>query len=160
MNKRNCLITSVALMLTLGGCASTLSTKSLVATVAATAQLSTLSRLIQDAGLNDTLSGPGPFTLFAPNDDAVRAISAVTLQAIAADRERLKAVLTYHVAPGLVVSSEVKNGPAKTVQGSNVALYKSGTFVTIEEAVVVAPDMRVANGVVHVIDRVLIPPAK
>jgi uncharacterized surface protein with fasciclin (FAS1) repeats len=161
MNKRTWLIaSSAAVMMVLGGCASTLAPKSIVATAAATPQLSTLSRLIQDAGLAETLNGPGPFTIFAPTDDAFKAVPATTLQALTGDKDRLRAVLTYHVLPTLAMSADVKNGPAKTVQGSNVALSKSGTFVTIEEAVVTTPDVRAANGVVHVIDRVLIPPAK
>jgi len=160
MNKRTWLIASAAVMMALGGCASTLAPKSVVATAAATPQLSTLSRLIQDAELADTLNGPGLFTIFAPSDDAFKAVPAATLQGLTGDKDRLRAVLTYHVIPALAMSADLKNGPARTVQGSNVALYKSGTFVTIEEAVVTTPDMRAANGVVHIIDRVLIPPAK
>ena len=123
-------------------------------------QLSTLSKLISDAGLADTLRGPGPFTLFAPTDEAFKAVPAKTLAELAANKEMLAAVLTFHVLPGKVMSADVKNGAAKTVNGANVALAKSGTFVTVEDAVVQQADVPATNGVVHLIDRVLIPPKK
>ena len=158
MNKRHVLIGLLSAML-LAACASTPAPATVTDTAARTPQLSTLSKLISDAGLTETLSGPGPFTVFAPTDDAFKAVPAATLTALANDKEKLKAVLTYHVIAGKVMSADVKNGPAKTVQGANVALAKSGTFVTIEDAVVTQADVGATNGVVHVIDRVLMPPA-
>jgi uncharacterized surface protein with fasciclin (FAS1) repeats len=127
---------------------------------ARTPQLSTLNKLIGDAGLAATLSGPGPFTVFAPSDEAFKAVPAATLAALASDKEQLKAVLTYHVLAGKVTAADVKAGPAKTVQGANVTLAKSGTFVTVEDAVVTNADVPATNGVVHVIDRVLMPPKR
>lgn len=129
-------------------------------TAAATPQLSTLSKLINDAGLTDTLKGPGPYTVFAPTDDAFKAVPAKTLEALSKDKALLTSVLTYHVLPGAVTSANVKNGSTPTVQGTPVALYKSGTFVTVEEAVITTPDIAASNGVVHIVDRVLIPPIK
>jgi len=129
-------------------------------TVARTPQLSTLGKLINDADLADTLRGAGPYTVFAPTDEAFKAVPPATLEALAKDKDRLRAVLLYHVIAGQVMATDVKNGPAKTVQGANVALSRSGTFVTIEDAVVTQADVPATNGVVHVIDRVLMPPVK
>jgi uncharacterized surface protein with fasciclin (FAS1) repeats len=122
--------------------------------------LSTLTRLISEAGMADTLRGAGPFTVFAPSDEAFKAVPADTLAKLAADKELLRSVLTYHVLPGKVSAAEVQNGNAKTVNGANLALAKAGTFVTVDEAVVQTADVAVTNGVVHIIDRVLMPPKK
>ena len=116
--------------------------------------------MINDAGLADTLRGAGPFTVFAPTDDAFKAVPAATLEALGKDKEKLKAVLTYHVIAGQIMAADVKTGPAKTVQGANVSLARAGMFVTIEDAVVTQPDVPATNGVIHVIDRVLMPPVK
>ena len=161
MNKRTWLLGSAAAALVaLAGCATALPPAAITDAVARTPQLSTLSKLIGDAGLADTLRGPGPFTLFAPTDEAFKAVPAKTLAELAANKEMLAAVLTFHVLPGKVMSADVKNGAVKTLNGANVALAKSGTFVTVEDAVVQQADVPATNGVVHLIDRVLIPPKK
>lgn len=151
-----CTVLAVAI----AGCATTPAPKSIADTAAATPQLSTLNRLVTAAGLADTLRGPGPYTVFAPTDEAFKAVPAATLAALGADKERLKAVLNYHVLPGKLLSADIKNGPAKTAQGASLALAKSGGFVTVEDAVVTTADVPASNGVVHLIDRVLIPPTK
>ena len=145
-------------MLLSTGCATAPAPKTIADTAAATPQLSTLTKLIQEAGLTETLAGPGPFTVFAPSDEAFKAVPAATLRALMQDKARLKAVLTHHVVPGTVLAADVKNGPVKTVQGANLALSRSGTFVTVEDAVVTAADVNATNGVVHIIDKVLMPP--
>jgi uncharacterized surface protein with fasciclin (FAS1) repeats len=150
----------LAAALVLGACATTPAPTTLADTAAANPQLTTLNKLINDAGLAETLRGPGPFTVFAPTDDAFKAVPAATLEALAKDKNRLKTVLSYHVVPGTLTSSDVKNGPVKTVQGGDVTLYKSGTFLTVEEALVTTPDIRATNGVIQVVDKVLLPPAK
>jgi uncharacterized surface protein with fasciclin (FAS1) repeats len=164
MNKRSWLIATSALtaaaLLSLTGCATTPAPVNLADTAARTPQLSTLSKLIQDAGLTETLRGPGPFTVFAPTDEAFKAVPAKTLADIAANKELLVSVLTYHVLPGKVLSTEVKNGPAKTVNGASVTLYKSGEFLTVEDALVLQADLPASNGTIHLVDRVLIPPKK
>jgi uncharacterized surface protein with fasciclin (FAS1) repeats len=160
MNTSTRLLFSAAVLLALTACATTPAPKSIADTAAATPQLSTLNKLIGDAGLTETLRGPGPFTVFAPTNDAFKAVPAKTLDALGKDPALLKSVLSYHVLAGKVASADVKNGPAKTVQGANVSLSKAGTFVTIDEAVVTTADVPVSNGVVHVIDRVLLPPMK
>jgi uncharacterized surface protein with fasciclin (FAS1) repeats len=144
----------------LQGCATSSAPATIADTAARTPQLSTLNKLIADAGLADTLRQPGPFTVFAPSDEAFKAVPAKTMSELAANKELLKSVLTYHVVPGKVASVEVKNGNAKTVQGANLALAKSGGFVTVEDAMVTQADVPASNGVVHVIDRVLMPPKK
>lgn len=148
-----------AAALALSACASAPSSKTIADATATTPQLSTLNKLIGEAGLEKTLSGPGPFTVFAPTNDAFNAVPAKTLEALGKDPALLTSVLTYHVLAGKVAAADVKNGPAKTLQGGNVALSKAGAFVTVEEAVVTTADVPVSNGVVHLIDRVLLPPA-
>lgn len=145
----------------LSGCAtSPPAPVSIAETAARTPELSTLSKLITDAGLTDTLKGTGPFTIFAPSNDAFKAVPAATLAELAANKERLKAVLTYHVVPGKVMAADVKTGNVKSVQGANLGLARAGTFVTVEDAVVTKPDVAVTNGVVHIIDKVMLPPTR
>ena len=146
--------------LSLAGCASTPAPSTIADTAARTPQLSTLNRLIAEAGLSDTLRTPGPFTVFAPSDEAFKAIPAKTMAELGSDKALLISVLTYHLVPGKTMSADVKNGNAKTVNGANLALAKAGAMVTVEDAVVVQADVTASNGVVHVIDRVLLPPKK
>ncbi len=150
-------MTTAALM---AGCATTSPPATITDTAARTPSLSTLNKLVNDAGLAETLRAAGPYTVFAPSDEAFKAVPAATLQALANDKDLLKSVLTFHVLPGKVSGADVKNGSAKTVQGANVALSKSGGFITIEDAVVTQADVAASNGVVHVIDRVLMPPKR
>ena len=142
------------------GCASTPAPSTITDTASRTPQLSTLNKLIADAGLADTLRGTGPFTVFAPSDEAFKAVPAKTMQELASNKELLKSVLSFHVVPGKVMAADVKIGNVKTVQGANLALGRAGTFVTVEEAMVQQADVQATNGVVHVIDRVLMPPKR
>ena len=151
---------AVLAMVTLIGCATTPSPATISETVARTPQLSTLSKLIADAGLTETLAGAGPFTVFAPSDEAFKAVPAKTMAELAANKELLRSVLTYHVVPGKVMAADVKTGNVKSVQGANLAVARAGTFVTVEDAVVTSADVAVTNGVVHVIDKVLMPPRR
>ena len=142
------------------GCASTPAPSTITDTASRTPQLSTLTKLIADAGLADTLRGAGPFTVFAPSDEAFKAVPAKTMQELASNKELLKSVLSFHVVPGKVMAADVKIGNVKTVQGANLALGRAGTFVTVEDAMVQQADVQATNGVVHVIDRVLMPPKR
>ncbi len=99
-------------------------------------------------------------TVFAPSDEAFKAVPAKTLAELGSNKELLKSVLTYHVLPGKVSAADVKNGNAKTVQGANLALSKAGTFVTVEDALVTQADVGATNGVIHIIDKVLMPPRR
>lgn len=152
-------LTLAASALSLAGCAGAPKAASIADTAAATPELSTLARLVGQAGLADTLRGPGPFTVFAPSDEAFKSLPAGTLEKLAQDKAMLAAVLTYHVVPAKVMAAEVKNGNVKTVQGANLAVAKSGDYVTVEDALVTKADVSATNGVVHIIDKVLMPPA-
>ncbi|WP_127997571.1 fasciclin domain-containing protein [Piscinibacter defluvii] len=154
------LAAGAAALALLAGCATTGTPATVVDTTARAPQLSKLNKLIADAGLADTLKGPGPYTVFAPSDEAFKAVPAKTLADLSADKARLKELLSYHVLPGKVGAADVKNGTAKTVQGANLSLGKAGSYVTVEDAMVTQADLGAANGVVHVIDRVLMPPKK
>jgi uncharacterized surface protein with fasciclin (FAS1) repeats len=160
MNRRAWLLAPIAAaVLAVSGCASFESPKNIVETAASNPEFSTLAKLIGDAGLTQTLSGPGPFTVFAPTNAAFAKVPAKTMAELAADKARLTAVLTFHVVPGNVMAADVKQGNVKTVQGANVALSRAGTFVTVEDAMVTKADIKATNGVIHAIDTVLIPPA-
>jgi uncharacterized surface protein with fasciclin (FAS1) repeats len=157
---RHTLLPLAAACALLAGCATASAPTTLADTTARTPQLSTLNKLIADAGLTETLRQPGPYTVFAPSDDAFKAVPAKTLAELGSNKELLKSVLSYHVLPGKVTSAEVRNGKAKTVQGGELALARAGSFVTVEDAMVTQADVPASNGVVHVIDRVLMPPKK
>jgi uncharacterized surface protein with fasciclin (FAS1) repeats len=144
----------------LGGCASMSGPKSIADTLASTPELSTLNGLVASAGLTDTLKGAGPFTVFAPTNEAFKAVPAKTMEDLAKHPEKLKDVLTFHVLPVKAMAADVKNSKAKTVNGADVELSKAGTIVTVENAVVTTPDIAATNGVIHIIDTVLIPPVK
>lgn len=144
----------------LSACATTPAPAPLADTLARDPQLSTFNRLAAQAGLAEELRAAGPVTVFAPSDDAFKAVPAKTMEALAADPAQLKAVLAYHVVDGRLASADVKPGTAKTRQGATVALAKAGSFVTVDDAVVQQPDIVATNGVAHVIDRVLMPPKK
>ena len=142
------------------GCATMSSPVSVADTIAANPSLSTLNGLIVKAGLTPTLKGAGPFTVFAPTNDAFKAVPAKTMDDLAKNPEMLKDVLTYHVIAAKVMSADVKNGPVKTVHGANIAVSKAGDFVTVEESMVQTANIVATNGVVHTVDRVMIPPKR
>ena len=141
--------------LLVGACATMPAPSNVAQTISANPQLTTASRLIQEAGLSETLQGPGPYTVFVPSDEAFRAVPPTMVESLGKDKTRLKAVLGYHVAPGALTWADI---PVKTTQGADLSLYRSGTFVTADEAVVTTPDVRPTNGVVHIVDKVLMPP--
>ncbi|MFY8102491.1 MAG: fasciclin domain-containing protein [Ramlibacter sp.] len=159
MSTRRLVLVS-ALTALLAACATTQAPVPVADALARDPQLSTLAGLVQKAGLTDTLRAAGPYTVFAPTNDAFKAVPQKTLDELAANPARLKAVLTYHVLPARVSAAEVKVGNAKTVEGANLALGKAGTFVTVEEAMVQTADIAATNGVIHTIDRVLLPPVR
>jgi uncharacterized surface protein with fasciclin (FAS1) repeats len=129
-------------------------------TIAKTPNLSIATKLIKEAGLASTLSGAGPFTVFAPSDEAFKALPASTLNELSTNKELLASVLTYHVLPSEIDSHSVANGSQKTVNGGSVAVYRAGTFLTIESALVIQADIKASNGMVDVVDTVLFPPKK
>ncbi len=128
-------------------------------TAIAAGNFNTLVSAVKAADLVETLSGPGPFTVFAPTDEAFANVPAETLQALLKPegKDQLVGVLTYHVVPGKVMASDVvKLTSAKTVQGQMVAISVNGT-VKIDGANVVTTDIECDNGVIHVIDAVILP---
>lgn len=129
----------------------------IVDTAVAAGSFNTLATALTEAGLIDTLKGDGPFTVFAPTDDAFAKIPAETLEAVLADKEKLTAILTYHVVAGKVMAADVVTlDSATTVQGTDVAI-SVGDNVTVNDAVVTQTDIETSNGVIHVIDTVLMP---
>ena len=133
----------------------------IVDTAVAAGQFRTLAAALQAAGLVDTLKGAGPFTVFAPTDAAFAALPAGTVENLLKpeNREQLVAILTYHVVPGRVTAGDVaKLDKATTVQGGDVAIRATGGTVSVGNARVVQADVMASNGVIHVIDKVLMPP--
>jgi uncharacterized surface protein with fasciclin (FAS1) repeats len=156
---RRSMLVVAALAAGLSGCATVSKPVSLADTIAATPSLSTLNSLVVKAGLVDALKAEGPFTVFAPSNDAFKAVPAKTMDDLAAHPDKLKAVLTFHVVPGKLLAADVKNGNVKSLQGASLALSKAGEFVTVENAMGQPPEIVATNGVVHVIDTVMLPPA-
>jgi uncharacterized surface protein with fasciclin (FAS1) repeats len=131
----------------------------IVETAVAAGSFATLVDLVQKAGLADELSGDGPLTVFAPTDEAFAAVPKETLDALAADPEQLERVLLYHVVEGEVTSDEVADGAsAATLAGPKVE-FTVDDAVKVNEATVISPDVMASNGVIHVIDAVLLPPS-
>jgi uncharacterized surface protein with fasciclin (FAS1) repeats len=132
--------------------------KNIVQTAVAAGQFKTLVSLVKQAGLAGALSGKGPLTVFAPTDAAFAKVPKATLAALAKDKAKLKAVLLYHVVPGKVTAAKVtKLKSAKTLEGQPVRISLMGGKVRINGATVVKADVIASNGVIHVVDRVLIP---
>jgi uncharacterized surface protein with fasciclin (FAS1) repeats len=167
--RRTITVWAVASVLAMSACASkpqassnasAQSSHGVAATIAAKPELSTLSALIIKADLTSTLNGAGNFTVFAPSNEAFKAVPQKTMEDLAANPVMLKEVLTYHVLPVKAMAADVKTSNAKTINGGDIALSKAGDFVTVENAIVQMADITASNGVVHVIDSVLLPPKK
>lgn len=131
--------------------------KDIVDTAVAAGSFNTLVTAIKEAGLVKTLKGKGPFTVFAPTDEAFAKIPKDQLNALLADKKKLTAVLTYHVVPGKAVAADVKSGPLETVQGQTLKVDVSSMGVQVDNAKVIKTDVMASNGVIHVIDTVLMP---
>lgn len=135
-------------------------TGTIVDVAAANPDFSTLVTAVQTAGLADTLQGPGPFTVFAPTDDAFAALPAGTIEGLLEDPEALARILAYHVVPGLMTAEFLsgQRGRIEMVSGEFIRLDATGDAVRINRAATVtAADVEASNGVIHVIDRVLLP---
>ena len=135
---------------------STANAKDIVDVAIAAGNFNTLATALKAAGLVETLKGTGPFTVFAPTDAAFAKIPKAQLDALLADKAKLTAVLTYHVVPGKVMSKDVKAGMVKTVQGSSLTVATMGG-VKVDNANVIAVDIVADNGVIHIIDTVILP---
>ncbi len=135
--------------------------KDIVDTAVEAGQFNTLAAALDAAGLVETLKGPGPFTVFAPTDAAFAKLPAGTVESLLKpeNRDQLTAILTYHVVPGEVMAADVvKLDEAKTVNGKMLEVYTSGGGVMVNNANVTATDIVASNGVIHVIDNVVLPP--
>ena len=130
--------------------------KDIVDTAQSAGSFNTLVVALKTAGLVETLKGKGPFTVFAPNDAAFAKIPKEQLDALLADKGKLTKVLTYHVVPGKVMAADVKAGAVKTVEGSNLTISTTGG-VMVDQAKVIKTDIAASNGVIHVIDSVVMP---
>lgn len=147
--------TLIALALTLGSASAALAAD-IVETAVKAGSFKTLVAAVQAAGLVDTLKGPGPFTVFAPTDEAFAKVPKDALDALLKDKAALTKVLTYHVVSGKVMAADVKAGKVRTVQGAELTLGTTGG-VTVDNARVTAADVVASNGVIHVIDTVVMP---
>ncbi len=151
---------AVAAATLVSACASMSGPKTVADTLAANPSLSTLNGLVVQAGMAPTLQGTGPFTVFAPTNEAFKAVPQKTMEALAKDPAMLKDLLAFHVVPGKMSSTDIKSGPVKTVNGASLAVAKAGDFVTVEDGMVQSANISATNGVIHTVDRVMIPPAK
>lgn len=153
-------LTTVSTALACGGGAATTAAKTgdIVEVASGAGTFQTLLTAATAAGLVDTLKGEGPFTVFAPSDDAFAKLPAGTVEALLQDKEQLRAVLTYHVVSGKVLAKDaMKLDSAKTVEGRSLTLKRNGAGLQIDGATVVKADIMASNGVIHVIDSVMIP---
>jgi uncharacterized surface protein with fasciclin (FAS1) repeats len=135
-----------------------MSEKNIVETAVAAGSFKTLVTAVKTAGLVETLSGPGPFTVFAPTDEAFAKLPEGTIPALLQDKEKLTAILTYHVVAGKVMASDVVNlDSAKTVNGQSLTIKVEDGKVMVDNAMVIKTDIVCSNGVIHVIDAVVLP---
>lgn len=137
--------------------ASTAFAADIVDTAVSAGQFTTLVAALQKADLVDTLKGAGPYTVFAPTDAAFAKLPKGALEGLLEDKEKLIAVLTYHVVPGRVMAADVKPGTVETVQGESLTIATKNDRVMVNEARVVKTDIAASNGVIHVIDSVVLP---
>ena len=152
-----------AMGLIVGSLSARASEKDIVDTAVAAGQFKTLATALGAAGLVETLKGPGPFTVFAPTDAAFAKLPAGTVETLLKpeNKDRLVAILTYHVVPGRVMAADVaKITEAKTVNGEMLTVRTMAPAVMINDAKVTAADIQASNGVIHVVDSVILPPEK
>lgn len=132
------------------------STQNLLEAASASGQFTTFIKAVEAAGLTEALSQQGPYTVFAPTDDAFEKIPKEELSALMQDRRTLQILIAYHVLPGKQMKSELKEGPVKTVQGLDLNITTKDE-TRVENATIVKADIPASNGVVHSIDAVILP---
>ena len=155
-------VTATVIGLAAGSASAYAAEKDIVDTAVAAGQFETLAAALTAAGLVDTLKGPGPFTVFAPTDEAFAALPAGTVEDLLKpeNKDQLIAILTYHVVAGEVMAADVvEMTEAETVNGAMVEVKVDGSNVMINNAEVTTTDIEASNGVIHVIDTVLLPPS-
>lgn len=153
------LIASLGLSCSLSASPSTAKQQDIVGVAAAAGTFNTLVAAVKAAGLVETLQGEGPFTVFAPTDEAFAKLPAGTVESLLlpANKQKLIGILTYHVLAGKVMAADVKTMQAKTVNGAELAITVGTGGVMVNNAKVVATDIAASNGVIHVIDTVVLP---
>jgi uncharacterized surface protein with fasciclin (FAS1) repeats len=150
-----------AISMTIGAVGARAAEKDIVDTAVAAAQFKTLAKALDAAGLVNTLKGAGPFTVFAPTDEAFAKLPAGTIDSLLRpeNKAQLTAILTYHVVPGAVAAAEVVQlKQSKTVNGQMLRVNADGSNVKINDANAIKPDIAASNGVIHVVDTVIMPP--
>ena len=158
---RNFLMATTATLMMAGAAAAETAKADIVDTAVAAGSFTTLVAAAEAAGLVETLKGEGPFTVFAPTDEAFAALPAGTVDTLLKpeNKDQLAAILTYHVVPGAVMSSDLTEGmKAASVQGGEVTISLEGG-AKVNDANITAADVKASNGVIHVIDKVIMPPA-
>ncbi len=140
---------------------SVVSAQSIVETAQAQDGLSTFVKALEAAELTATLDGDGPYTVFAPSDDAFAALPAGTLESLLApeNKDQLVKLLSYHVVPGKMISTDITDGKSPTVHGDDLDITVADTGVKVNEASVVTADIEATNGVIHIVDKVVMPSA-
>jgi uncharacterized surface protein with fasciclin (FAS1) repeats len=154
-------LTSAVLGLTIASTIARAAEKDIVDTAVSAGQFKTLASALEAAGLVETLKGDGPFTVFAPTDEAFAKLPAGTLESLLKpeNKDQLVAILTYHVVPGKVEAADVvKLDEAKTVNGKTIDIKVEGDTAMVNDAKVTKADIEASNGVIHVIDAVILPP--
>lgn len=131
--------------------------KSILDTAHDAGKFTTLLNAVKAASLNETLRGAGPYTVFAPTDEAFRKLAPGAIDALLKDAAKLKSVLTYHVVPGTIAAKDIKAGTVTTVEGTPLLVAIEGNHVTVNGARVVQSDIQASNGVIHAIDAVIMP---
>jgi len=152
----------MAILALAAGSAATSTEKNIVDTAVAAGSFNTLVKAVQAADLTATLEGPGPFTVFAPTDQAFAKLPAGTLESLLKpeNKDKLRAILTYHVVVGEVDAAQVaKLTSVKTVEGATLKIAANNGSVMVDNATVVKADIRTSNGIIHVIDAVMLPPS-
>lgn len=163
MRRLSMMVGAVAMMAVATPSVSQAQDKDIVETAVAAGNFKTLVAAVTAAGLVETLKGPGPFTVFAPTDEAFAKVPKAQLDALMADKDALKSLLLYHVVPGKVMASDAKRmsgKSAKMVSGDEAKIMVMDGMVMVNNAHVTQADLLTKNGVIHVIDAVIMPPAK
>lgn len=142
------------------GCATVAPPTNVADTLAREPDLGRVSELLAASGLESSLKGQGPFTVFAPSDQALANMPQATLDRLMSDKQALKAWMSYHVVPGQWAADLASPRNVKTVQGSPLTMSRAGAFFTVEEAIVLKAGITATNGLVHIIDKALVPPAQ
>jgi uncharacterized surface protein with fasciclin (FAS1) repeats len=131
--------------------------KTIIDTATDAGKFTTLLNALKAAALTETLRGAGPYTVFAPTDEAFKQLAPGALNPLLKDTKKLKAILTYHVVSGTVAANDVKAGEIKTLEGTPLLAARDGDKVTVNGAKVVQADISASNGVIHAIDAVIMP---